>query len=338
MSKSRLEWKVGLFVFIGLVLLGALAIEFSKGLTLLKPTYDIYLRAPNVGGGLKVKASVLMSGVQVGTVSDIRLAPDGRSVVIVLRIFKPYVIHSDARFAIEQSGFLGDQYVSIIPTENRKPPFQNGAIAEAEAPFNLQEFTRIATGFITRIDETVKNLNDALKDVTRILLNPQTLTNLSVTAANLRTASERALGAIDGINAAIATNGPSLTISASNLVFFTQQLNDFATELRSVVDTNSDGITRTVKNVESSSESLKALMSDLQAGKGLAGNLLKDQQLANKASEIANNLSITTSNLNRLGLWKMLWQHKPPKTSEAAKTSEPASRPLESPKAGADSP
>ncbi len=325
MSKSRLEWKVGLFVAIGLVLVAALMLQFSKGMTLFSKTYDIYLVSPNVGG-LKTKASVLMSGVQVGTVADIRLAPDGRSVTIVLRIFSSYTIHKDATFVIEQAGFLGDQYVAIVPTQNRLPPFRNGDTAQAQAPFNLQEFTRSATGFISRIDETFKKFNDSLADVTRILLNPETLTNLSVTASNLRNVSERAQTTLNLINSTVETNTPALSTSASNLVFFSRQLNQFATQLNQVVDTNTDDISRTIKNLEASSESLKSLMSDLDAGKGLAGQLLKNEQMAARASEIANNLSITTSNLNRLGLWKMLWQHKPPKTNQ------PPARPLSSPK------
>ncbi len=326
MSKSRLEWRVGLFVFIGLVLLAALLLQFSKGLTFFQSTYDIYLRSPNVGG-LKTKAGVLMSGVQVGTVSDIQLAPDGRTVTITLRILSKYVIRKDARFVIEQSGFLGDQYVAIVPTLNKMEPFKNGDIAQAEAPFNLQDFTRSAAGFIARVDETIKKLNDSLADVTRILLNPETLTNLSVTAANLRQVSERAIHTVDEINVTLATNTPALSESASNLVLFSKQLNDFADQLQDLVATNRDDITRTVKNVEASSESLKSLAADLQAGKGLAGDLLKNPELAARASEIASNLSVTTSNLNRLGLWKMLWQHKPPKTNAPAPVE-----PLRSPK------
>ena len=120
MNKSRLEWKVGLFVFIGLVLLAVLLLQFSKGTTFFRPTYDILLHAQSVGG-LKPRAQVLMSGVQVGTVSDMRLAPDGKSVTITLRIYRQYQIHKDARFVIEQSGFLGDQYVAILPTKNEGP-------------------------------------------------------------------------------------------------------------------------------------------------------------------------------------------------------------------------
>ena len=70
------------------------------------------------------------------------------------------------------------------------------------------------------------------------------------------------------------------------------------------------------------------MLEELQAGKGLAGALLKDEQLADSVSQIANNLSITSSNLNRLGLWGILWQRKPPKANAP---SEPA-RPLAAPK------
>ncbi len=315
--KPRLEWKVGVFVFIGLVLLAVLLLQFSKGMTFFRPTYDIYLRAPNVGG-LKVRAQVLMSGVQVGTVSGIRLAPDGKSVTITLKIYSEYVIHQDARFVIEQSGFLGDQYVAIVPTENKGDVFRHRGVAQAEAPFNMQEVARSAAGFLMRIDETAKKLNDSIVDVRRYLLNEHTLTNVSVAAANLRLVSEGALTTVDGFNALLKTNGPSLAQSASNLVLFSAQMDRFATNLDGLVATNSPDIHQAVKNIESSTEVLKTVMDDLQAGRGLAGDLLRNQELATNVSQIAKNLSITSSNLNRLGLWGILWQHKPPRTNEPA--------------------
>jgi phospholipid/cholesterol/gamma-HCH transport system substrate-binding protein len=326
MNKSRLEWKVGLFVFVALVLLGALLIEFSKGLTLFRKTYDIYLRAANVGG-LKTRASVLMSGVQIGTVSDIRLAPDGKTVTIILRIYQDYQIHKDATFAIEQSGFLGDNYVAIIPTKNEGDIYHNQETAEAEPPFNLQQFTRTATGFITRIDDTVKRLNDALVDVSRIVLNPETLTNLSEAVSNLRDFSDRALMAANNFNVILATNGPSLAYAGSNLVAFTDGLNHFSDGLNNLLATNTPDINQVVKNIESSSEVLKSLLNDVQAGKGLAGDLLKNEEIATNVSQIVSNLSMTSSNLNRLGLWGILWQHKPPKTNQPSVT-----RPLATPK------
>src|SRR5258706_8935019 len=110
MNRSRLELKVGLFVLVGLLLLALLAIQFSKGLTF-RPTYKLLLKA-NTAGTLKAHSFVLMSGVPIGSISEIRLSPDGKTLSIHLTIGREYEIHQDARFVIEQSGFLGDQYVS----------------------------------------------------------------------------------------------------------------------------------------------------------------------------------------------------------------------------------
>jgi phospholipid/cholesterol/gamma-HCH transport system substrate-binding protein len=314
MSKSRLEWRVGLFVFIGLLLLMALLLQFSKGTTGLRRTYNVKLRTANVGG-LKVRSQVLMAGVQVGTVSDIKLGPQGTNVIINLRIFRQYEIHKDARFVLEQSGFLGDQYVAINPTKNQGDLFQDNDVAETEPPFNLQEVARSAAGFLQRIDETARKLNDAINDVRRQVLNDQTLTNLAVAVNNLKHVSEKALITVDSLNALVATNGPALSEAGRNLVHFSERLEGVAVSLGDVLATNTPVINGAVKNIETSTEVLKNVLSDVQSGKGLAGNLLRDEQLAGSVSQIASNLSITTSNLNRLGVWGILWQRKPPKTN-----------------------
>lgn len=314
MSKSRLEWKVGLFVLISLTVLAVLLLQFSKGTNLFRPTKTILLRAGNVGG-LKVRASVLMAGVQIGTVSDIKLGPQGTNVTISLKIYNEYEIHKDARFTIEQAGFLGDQYIAIFPTKNQGDVFHDRDVAQAESPFNIQEVARSAGNFLRRIEETANRLNDAIADVRRLVLNEQTLTNLSVAVGNLRTVSERALNTVEGLNSFVDTNAPAFSLSGSNLVLFSQQLDQFGGNLNGILATNGPVINGAVKNIESSTIMLKDLLADIQAGKGLAGNLLQNPDLSTNISLIASNLSITSSNLNRLGLWGILWQHKPPKKS-----------------------
>jgi phospholipid/cholesterol/gamma-HCH transport system substrate-binding protein len=327
MNNSRLEWKVGLFVFIGLVLLAVLLLQFSKGTSFFRPTYNILLNARSVGG-LKTSAQVLMSGVQVGTVSAIQLTPDGKSVNITLRIYQQYQIYRDARFVIEQSGFLGDQYVAILPTRNEGPTFAPGEEAKAEAPLDMQEMARSAAGFLQHIDSAATNVNDALNDARRTVLSAQALTNLSATFDTFHLVAERSLTIADTVSALVETNRPSVNASVSNLLFFSEQLNQTASALRELVTTNSPEIDAAVKNLAAASATLKNLLEGVEEGKGLAGNLLENEQIAAKVSRIVDNLSITTSNLNRLGLWGILWQHKPPRTNEPPS----ASRPLTSPK------
>jgi len=97
-----------------------------------------------------VHAAVLMSGVKVGSVSAIDLDPDGKSVTISLRIHKKYSVYKTARFVIEQSGFLG---INTWPSAGGQPGpvFEDGGQARAEAPFNLQEVARSASGFVLRV-------------------------------------------------------------------------------------------------------------------------------------------------------------------------------------------
>jgi phospholipid/cholesterol/gamma-HCH transport system substrate-binding protein len=297
MEKSHQEVKVGLFVITGLVLLAVLLLQFS-----------------NVGG-LKQRASVLLAGVQVGSVSDIQLAPDGKSVTIFLRIYKDYKIYHDARFVIQQSGFLGDQYVAVIPTANQPPVWTNGADVDCEAPFNLQEVARSASGFIQRIDETAKKLDAAVTDVRRLVLNEETLTNFSAAIGNLRTFSEQATGTVASINMLVATNGAQIDLAVSNVVYFSQDLIHLSDDAHGIISSNGTEISAAIRNVETSTEVLTNVMHDLQSGKGLAGTVLQNEELSTNVQIIADNLVITTSNLNRLGLWHFLWHQELPPTN-----------------------
>jgi phospholipid/cholesterol/gamma-HCH transport system substrate-binding protein len=317
MDKKRLEWKVGLFVFFGLMLLGILLVQFSQGTSLFSPpTYKLYLTSKNVGG-LKTRASVLMAGVQIGTVSDIQLNPGGTNVTITLNIWRKFAIRSDARFVVEQAGFLGDQYVAVTPMNNQGAVLKPEDHATMEEPLNLQEVARSAQGFILRIDETARKLNDSVNDVRRLFLNPQTLTNLATAAVNIRMISERAWTTVNNVDFLIETNGPQVSASASNLLVFSQQMNEFANNLNELLTTNGVGISAAVSNIGSSTAMLKDVLGNVQAGKGLAGTLLNNEQVGTNIVDILNNLSITTSNLNRLGLWGILWSKKTYRTAPA---------------------
>jgi ABC-type transporter Mla subunit MlaD len=319
MEKSRLEIKVGLFVLIGLVLLAVLLIQFSKGTNLFRGTYDLHLHAANVGS-IKPGAGVLLAGVQIGTVSDIQLAADDRSVMLVLKIYKDFPIYHDARFVIESANFLGDQFVSVNPTTNAPPMLTNNADVYCDAPFNLQEVARSASGFIQQMDGTAKKLDASIADLRAQVLNAQVLSSFGVAMTNMRAFTEQALDAVQAIHALVTTNGTQVGVAVSNLVCFSTQLTQFATSAQGILATNGQNIDVVTKNFEDISANLKQISADLQAGRGLAGTVLQNEQLATNVQIIAANLAITSSNLNRHGLWGILWSHKPPATNNAGST------------------
>src|SRR5690349_17588608 len=176
MDTSRLEWKVGLFVLVSLVLAAALVMKFSKSASVLTKTYELRLQTSNVGG-IRSGATVLMAGVQVGTVGEIELDESGKTVTLHVQIQSRYKIHRDARITIEQAGFLGDQYISVTPTKNAEPVFEPRETVRCEEPFNLQEVARSAAGLLRRFDQTAAKLNEAVSRVDETLLAQETLTN-----------------------------------------------------------------------------------------------------------------------------------------------------------------
>ena len=186
---------------------------------------------------------------------------------------------------------------------------RDGAEVVCREPFNFQEVARSALGFIRRIDDTAKKLDGALTRVEQRMLNEETLTNLSTTIATFRLISERALATVDNVEQAVESNSFPVSMTTSNLALFSHQLNDLAANLQQVLNTNKTGWAASLKNIESSSELMKNLLSEVQAGKGLAGSLLKNEQLSAEVSQVFSNFSLLSSNLNRHGL---LW--KPKKT------------------------
>lgn len=328
MNPTTLERKVGLFVAVGLVVLIVLVVLFSKGVSFNLQTYRVHMHTSNVGG-LKPGAAVLMSGVQIGTVSGIKLAPDGRSVTVTLKLTKRVQVHRDAKFYIEQSGFLGDQYVNVTQTANAEPPLRDGDEVVCEPPFNLLEVARATAHFITRIDEVATKIDSAVVDLRKFVLNQQTLSNVAETINAMRTASEHAAAAASSLHGLVLTNTDMVTSTLTNLAIFTHRLNALAEALTELTTTNAPEVTSAIHNLESSSAALHALLQDLHEGKGLAGTLLRNDSLAMHVSVLASNLAITSSNLNRLGLWGILWKPKQPRTNVVVKPIYPGRTPFE---------
>jgi len=232
-----------------------------------------------------------------------------------LLVYKDFPIYSDAQFAIEQSGFLGDQFVSIKPTENTLPVMTNNEDVPCTAPFNLIEVARSASGFIQRIDGTAQKLDASVSALQQEVLNVHTLSSFGVALTNMQNFSAQALYAVQDIHTLVTTNTAQVETAVSNLVYFSSELSQLGGSAQGILATNGPNINVATRNLEDISATLKQLSLNLQAGNGLAGTLLQNQQLATNVQNIAANLAVTSSNLNREGLWGILWSHKPARPS-----------------------
>ncbi len=113
MNRRGIETLVGVFVLLGLLALGFLALKaanlgsFSSG-----ETYALIAKFDNIGG-LKVRSPVRSAGVTVGRVASITLDAKTFQGVVRLDMQKSVQFPSDTSARILTSGLLGDQYVGL---------------------------------------------------------------------------------------------------------------------------------------------------------------------------------------------------------------------------------
>ena len=72
-------------------------------------------------------------------------------------------------------------------------------------------------------------------------------------------------------------------------------------------------MTASIKNLEHTTEKVDGLVGDISEGRGLAGTLLKNEQLALDMSLVVSNLQVLSSNINSKGLWGVMRKPKVPK-------------------------
>jgi len=116
-GKTKLELKVGTFVFIGLTVLVIFILSIG-GFKTWSSGYRLNLNF-NFVNGVKIGAPVRFAGVDVGEVKKIQLqsVPEENRTNVRLEIWIRDIIRvpADSRAWVNTLGLLGEQYIEIIP-------------------------------------------------------------------------------------------------------------------------------------------------------------------------------------------------------------------------------
>lgn len=324
--KSKTEWKVGLFIAISLVIAVALILNFAKGISPLTKTYSLNLITKNVDGIVK-NAVVMMAGVPIGKVTQIKLNTDRSEVTMKIQIEEEYKIRKGSKFQIETAGFLGDKYIGIIPTtDNQSPELKDEDIVQCEESFDLMRVARSTSGVVNQLNSATSQITNIINRIDRKLLDEQTLTDLSSGLRNLREISENASKTIANVDRIITTNSAPIHLAIGNVVEFSEELKTAGGELRSIINTNRIVVNESVNNIKKTTESLNKLIGAAERGEGLAGKLFADEELAQNIVTLSSNLNEVSTKLNRQGLWGVLWEDKRKRKEEIEKNKKEKKR------------
>jgi phospholipid/cholesterol/gamma-HCH transport system substrate-binding protein len=132
-----------------------LALKVS-GLTSLFPakSYTVTAAFDDIGG-LKVRAPVKISGVQIGEISEIKLDPETFKAMVSMRIRDQFNdIPDDSSAGIYTAGLLGDNYISITPMYSKTFLANGGTISYTHPAMILE---KLIGQFMYRISNSNSN-------------------------------------------------------------------------------------------------------------------------------------------------------------------------------------
>jgi phospholipid/cholesterol/gamma-HCH transport system substrate-binding protein len=137
MKKYDIETIVGIFVFLGLILIGYMTVKLGNVSFLQDASYPVEAKFVSVTG-LRIDSPVKILGIEVGKVEKITMDQENQKAVVKMKVKKGMKIYDDAIASIKTEGLMGDKYVSIDPGGGGSLIKENGTIMETQAPVDIE--------------------------------------------------------------------------------------------------------------------------------------------------------------------------------------------------------
>ena len=257
-----LEFKVGIFVFLGLAMLGALVVQFGRLGEGVKTYYQLTIRFNDASGLLK-GSDVLLAGARIGKVSGgPRLVPEGDGVAVPLKIYDYVKVPEGTKFSVGSSGLLGDRFVNVtIPPGPVKAYLPPNAYINGARETGIDDLTRSGGALVNDLRGTVQKIDTTVDRLNQDTLSPANMENLKLSMEHLN----QATGA--------------LAQSSQKLDGVVEQADSAMASAKKAADDLQNAIGDTRKVLRSATQ-----------GKGVVATLLNDQTLAADLHALVSNL------------------------------------------------
>jgi phospholipid/cholesterol/gamma-HCH transport system substrate-binding protein len=299
-SQQEVRWsqlKVGVIVLVSVMVLTTLLFLMTSasglGVFTHKLTVTTYFEN---SAGLKPGAAVNIEGVTIGTVKSITIstAPERKltPVMVTMKIDSQYQssLHTDSTAALSTVGVLGDTDIDINSQVATGPPLRDGdELKTLETP-SLFDVVKASQGTIenlnvilAKMNAVVDNIQSGKGSVGQLINNPDLYNKFSAAADNVNKLTAK-------MNSNDNTVGKFFNDNAEMYNHLNDAVNKFdgiASDLQAGKGTAGIMLKdpTMANNLNASLTNLNAILADAQAGKGSAGMLLKDPTFAKKLND-----------------------------------------------------
>lgn len=187
-TKSSFELKVGVFVFIGLIVFTY--IVFSIGdFYVFKPGYRIKVKFGFVDG-VQASAPIRYAGVEVGKIENIRFyynqQRDKTEVELKGWVTKDANIEKDAEAYINTLGVVGEKYLEILPGTKGAGYLEDGGELIGIDPVPMEKITHRAYKITESLEAVASDVKEGKGTIGMLMTDDSVYKNLEEFTADIK--------------------------------------------------------------------------------------------------------------------------------------------------------
>lgn len=286
------EIKVGLFA-LAVLLVGWGVARMLKGAEIFSNSYTYYAYYTQVGG-IQPASHVMISGVKVGSVLDVKLNEDpSKGVELTLSVDKQYRIPTDSKAEIFSDGLMGGKAVKIIYGSSSEFTPNKGTIQSKESVDLMDMASTELTSLLEKVKGIMDNLTVTLDGINGLMAqNTETITHIMTNVD----------GVTGNVNSMLAKEKQHLEQAFASLSEFSKALGENSDEVDAIIDNMSAfsgklAESNLVTEIEGVVNNLNGVLTAVKDENGSVGKLLNDAQLYDNLASASNNLSVLLEDL-----------------------------------------
>jgi phospholipid/cholesterol/gamma-HCH transport system substrate-binding protein len=288
------ETKVGALTAIAITVL-ILGFNFLKGKSI-STENKIYAVFPNVEG-LAVSNPVLINGLQVGKVADLREKDRNLSgIVVTINITKPINIPRNS-VATLNSALLGSTTVNIHLGTGTNYVLEGDTLRSERSLAFADKLQKSIDPAIDNVNKTLASLDEVLQKL-NMILDPNTRTNLQGIITSLAHSSQSLETLLHTETGMLARSMKDINTITGNFARNSHKIDSTFSNLNAVTDHLAKAkIEEAISSIQRTMTKLESGIGKLDSKDGTLGLLLNDRQLYDEIRRTNRSLTILLDDL-----------------------------------------